>query len=144
MPVTLAQLRALRLAKKACARAKVGPMTLKHRGLAGTQTAVGNNKVLKARSGSKTLEATTDSLVYVVWEPVKVRGGTTEGGDGPAGRTWIGRLFAQMTALDTSANPITLSDDDWVLAPDGTIFKVENPTISPDGGFYTFVAVTQR
>lgn len=124
------------------------PLTLKHRSLAGTQTTqvagASTNTRLRARSGNKTLETTTDSQVWVVWMPMRVRGGAADGGDTPAGRQWDGRWFGQCAAVDINNQPITVFDDDWIVGPIGLLYQIENPSINADGSYYTFGAVQQR
>lgn len=146
MPVTTAQLRVNRMFKRACQANKIKPCTLKHRSRleSVTTNAPTGNVMAKARSGSRTLETTTDFQVWVSWESMRVRGGAADAGDGAAGRQWIGRQYGQIPAIDTTANPISIHDQDWLIAPDGMIFEIENPVISADGSYYTFEMVTQR
>lgn len=145
MAVTTAQLRVNRMFRRACQANKIGTATLKHRTRNETQTTSATGNVLtRTRSGNKTLETTTDFQVWVAWEPMRVRGGAADAGDNAAGRQWIGRQFGQVPSIDSSNNPISIADQDWLVAPDGMMFELENPVISADGSYYTFEMVTQR
>lgn len=147
MTVSIAQLRILRIFRQVCADNKIAAMTLKHRSLSGTEsTPTGSPvEILRPRSGTSVLESTTDYTVYVVFRALKQRGGSSDGGDSPAGAAWIARNFGQVCALDVNANPISIADNDWLVLPNGEgLLKIENPISDPSGSYYTFSGVMQR
>ena len=146
--VTMRMLAVNRLMQRACTINGHAPLTLKHRALLGanTNTVAGasTNTRLRAKSGHQTLEATTDSKVWVTWIPIKVRGGSQDGGDTAAGQQFIARFYGQCSALDINNNPLTIIDGDWFVTPDNNLMEIENPIVSPDGSTYTFAGVQQR
>lgn len=131
--------------KATCVRNGIGPFTLMHRGERGSNAAGANpNNTIYSQSAPTTSdESTTNYTVWAVWKPAVIRGGSSDAADTAAGRSWSQRNMGQICILDTSGNQVTISDEDWLVAPDGTRFKIENPSISPDGAYYNFTAIRQ-
>jgi hypothetical protein len=71
-------------------------------------------------------------------------GGSFDGGDTKAVRGWVFRFVGQVPAIDDNGNAITMQDDDFGVDPQGRRFRIENPVLSPDAGYWTFEGVRHR
>lgn len=129
--------------KDMCAALGIGQSTLQHRALQGSLSSASPTGV-RVYTGPDPATAdpvTTDTLVWAVWQPVIMRGGT---GDPETGRQAVQRTLGQMPMVDDDGNPITVSHDDTLKDQAGTEYRLLNPTAQPDQGFVTFEMLRRR
>lgn len=145
--ITAAMRQMLRDFKDVCADNGIAPCTFKHRGRQGTEStdAPTGNIRWKHSVATTSLPATTDYQVYAFWDIEKQRGNQADGGDTAAAAAYIPRARGEMCSVATDGQTIVqVMDADWLVVPDGDLFRIENPTISPDGSFWVFEMVRQR
>lgn len=153
MSATRAQLEILRLHRDTCIENGIGPLLYKSRSPEGTVTVntggEGNAQynttfVQATQYRTDDSEPTSDTYVWATWTPQELRVGANDAGDSVAMGAWMQRMKGQMAALDVDGNPVTMQDQDWMVAPDGTRLQVINPVISPDNAMWTFEAISQK
>jgi hypothetical protein len=122
-----------------CKRLGVVQSTLKHRVLQGTispPSTVGGNVIYTGPGPQASLQNTTDTLIWAVWEPLRQRG--DRGDDAEPGRTSVPYLRGQCPIIDDTQALITMVQDDWVQDGLGRLYRVDNPTMAPDLAFWSF------
>jgi hypothetical protein len=130
------------LHKETCQDLGIPQATLKHRGLLGTLGTASSTGV-KQYTGPDprtTPPTTTDTLVWATWQPLFLRS-TNEP---QTGRQGAPRLIGQMPTIDDNQNPIVCNHDDELLLSNGQRMKIINPSLQPDGGFFTFQLLQRR
>ena len=151
--VTAAQIDCLRLYADACRANGIQPALFRHRLPEGTVTANTNGPSPGAQRNKSFVQSTAyrpddvtteDAWVWAEWEPQELRVGVKDAGDSPVFGAWMQRGKGQMCALDTNGNPVNIADEDWLVMPGGSLFRLENPVISPDGCWWLYEAWTQR
>jgi hypothetical protein len=82
--------------------------------------------------------------LWMTWTPRRIMGVATDSGDTKANRANIFRFIGQVPAIDDNGNVVNLQDEDFGIDPEGRRFRIENPMLSPDGGFWSFEGVRTR
>ena len=142
---TASQVRQYNLHKQADTQTGIGQSTFKHKTLTGSlDTASSTGNQIYTGAGPQTaLQTTTDTLVWATWMAVPQRHSGFD--DTEIGRKGIPYMKGQMPTIDDNANVITVAHDDWIQtpAPESKLYRVENPTLSPDGGFWSFEMISE-
>jgi hypothetical protein len=146
MAATRAQLRMFTMTKKICLSLGIAQSTLDHKHLKGsfsTPSATGNRIYKNPPAMTKfDSEIQVASKVWFIWQPF-IRGEERPVDYAPAVIP-TPMQEGQLPALDDSLNPILLAEDDFLITPDGVIWKVRTPTPSPDMSYWTFMFEQHR
>lgn len=122
-----------------CNRLGIPQSTVRHKSLQGKlslPSTSGNIIYTGAGPDLRDQTDTVDTLVWAVWEPLRQRG--DRGDDAEPGRTSVPYLRGQCPLIDDSFNQITLAQDDWLEDAQNRIYRIDNPTMSPDLAFWAF------
>lgn len=124
----------------------IGQSTLEHRVLQGTlSTASPTGNVLYTGPGPSTTDLiSTTTKVWMVTEPLVLRGGGAMGSQTEVGAQSIPMMRAQIPDIDDFGSPVAIAHDDLVIDPAGIKYKVENPVQTPDNGLWSFNLVKIR
>lgn len=124
----------------------IGQAALEHRVLQGSLSAPSSTgNVLYAGPGPTTTDlVSTKTPVWLVTQPLVLRGGGAMGSDTRIGKQSIPMMRAQIPALDDNGNPIAIAHDDLVIDQAGLKYRVENPVQTPDNGLWSFNLVKIR
>ena len=147
---TIAQVNEFNLHRIICQALNISQSTLKHRSMTGnvtlpdsssSPTAANANRIYTA-SPARNIddEPTEDTLVWFVQQPQRSRSGD----EGRTARMSEPRLMGQLPTIDDNGNVLDLMEEDWIEDPQGTKFRITNPAMGPDMGFYFFDLEEQR
>lgn len=143
---TRAQTRTWQLHKALCLGLGIPQSTLNHKKLKGSFDAPSptGNRIYRGPPPSTAFapELVTAVLVWFVYQPF-VRGEQRPDQYAPA-IIATPQEQGQFAAIDDLQNLILVSEDDFVTTPEGTIYRITNPVLSPDQSFWTFMIAAQR
>jgi hypothetical protein len=150
---TQAQIDYWLLARDICVQLQIPKGTFQHRNPEGVVTTTGGTGAGRNKRYIAPQDRQVPSVVeyqaWIIWKEMQMRGGTASAGDGSEGEIWMERAVGQMPAIDVAddgtATLIPMQDEDWIVGSDGqSIFKVENPIMSVDQAYWSFMMVVQR
>lgn len=144
MAATAAQIAQYRFHRRLCQAGipglgPIGQSTLEHRVLQGTLSAASpTGNVLYAGPGPSTTDLiSTTTKIWMVTEPLVLRGGGAMGSQTEVGAQSIPMQRAQFPAIDDNGNAITVAHDDLVVDAAGQKMKLENPVLTPDASLWS-------
>ena len=142
---TAHQIEQWQIHKDICDYIGIGQSTLQHKALVGSlgaASATGVREYIPPKA-TNAVQATTDTLVWCVWQE-KTRA-TGSGEDGPEeGRIGVAEMRGQIPAVDDNGNVVTIAHDDWIKDANGVLYRILSPVISLDLGYWSFSTERQR
>lgn len=139
MAATQAQLRTYHWHKQVALYLGYGQSTWRHRVLDGSLTVPTStgNQLYVGQGPTNVDETTINTLVWAVWRNREPK--TNPNDDLPMGRTRAIRFSGQLPVIDDNGADVLVSDEDWITTPLGKKrYKIENPQLSPEEGFWIF------
>lgn len=126
-----------------CQQIGIPQSILRHKslqGILGTPSSTGN--VIYQDPLAQTADpATTNSRVWAIYQELPRFGGVEV--EEPA-RLGLGSLRGQCPALDDLQNVISVEHDDWLDDPLGRHYRILDPVLSPDDGYWAFQLKRER
>jgi len=140
---TARQIEEWALHKEICQNLGITQSTLKHKSLAGSVGAPSPTGVTVYTPPDPTpsVRATTDTPVWCVWQELTSRSPMDST---MAGRLGVPMLKGQLPAVDDNGNVLTIAHDDWIQDGNNVLYRILNPVISTDLGYWSFEVLRQR
>jgi hypothetical protein len=146
MSATAAQVFQYNRHKQLCGIMRIGQATLEHRTLQGTlSTPSSTGNIIYTGPGPSTTDLIVSKVkIWLVTEPLIIRGGSSQGDDLRIGRQGVPMMHGQCPAIDDYGKLIVIADDDLLVTQDGSKMKLENPSQTPDVSMFVFNLVKLR
>ena len=122
----------------------IGTSTVYHRQLKGSESTVGNNKVYTGPGPILSFSAQYAATYTTYWVGQEFLRAEQRQDEFPLGVSSQPMLQSQIPVLDITLSIITLAQDDFIKDASNNLWRVVNPTLSSETGYWAFMAERQR
>jgi hypothetical protein len=122
----------------------IGTSTVYHKQLKGSESKVGNNTIYTGPGPLVSFSAQYAATYTTYWVGQEFLRAEQRQDDFTLGVVSDPMLQSQIPVLDTGLNIMVIAQDDFIQDAAGNLWRIVNPTLSSETGYWAFMASRQR